>query len=551
MTEWPKVTDCKSVGFYQRGFESHSFHFLKIYFFNFELLSRKTNAVGLRLGIRKAWLAPLNVDDYKRQLNYYFSAKEFKENLIKRFRWHKIFYRFLIKNNKIFSNYFFLKRRVRRQGSIKTIRRRLKLRWRRWARSGARSIERFRYFIVPFWRPRYYSKPKSFTRNGIRFYNLKYFINFSYWEKIKRENSRIAWRYLVFRRFRRHRRHLFFVHLNRYTKKQLRSHLPVNLRSRFIVLRSPAFRTVHTIHSSFRRAPKAWRRFSFPKWFKKALTKFSRLLFFRRATKRFLDMPTRIKWKKNVLIRNSARFTLALASALWLPSARVFCNIWCIGLKSYRKQWIFTRFIDFLTLRLQGFNFGLKGIRVEIRGKFNKRLRTVKVVRRYGFRNLPLNTFDTKCDYWFGESYTYLGVFSVRVWFYLIDAPLRSLSSTRKSFFKTKKFYDNNYLLNGEREELYEKIRDQMKLNQKKFDSFFNKSTPQREPFFKFKSWNQYLLATDKKYRRYYIKKKKREHYLRKLQAQKAKNELKKKNNVDTRGAKVQKISKKPAYKKR
>lgn len=62
----------------------------------------------------------------------------------------------------------------------------------------------------------------------------------------------------------------------------------------------------------------------------------------------------------------------------------------------------------------------LLGVKVEIAGKVNGKLRARKQVFQFGLQ-IPSQRFSAKIDYSFLEAHTYTGIFGIKVWFYTGD----------------------------------------------------------------------------------------------------------------------------------
>jgi hypothetical protein len=356
-------------------------------------MGSKTNSIGFRLGSRKAWLDSSYLSSYPEQTRQVFYTRRLAESMVKRLRLQPV--KNLVKSKSTFLavQAHMAKKRLKRRGGTLTIRRLNRLRWRRWRRLGARVFDKIRPLE---WQQRGYTARKLSVRK--------------LWSIIRSRKLRRFWRLVICSRLKRQKRRLFWKHLQFYLLRQAQKN-GIDTQFTFFILRNPVISAIRRLKIFYPRRAHVLAVWS------KTFSRFSTDLYFSRKFQKMVDDVKRIKWNSHVL-RNIPRYVSAAMSAFWLPSAKILCVIVCHALKVHRKHWPVIKFIERLIERLAPINMCIRGIRLEISGKFNRRLRATKMVFTYG-SPIQLNTLDTLCDFYFSESYSYLGVFGVKVWFYL------------------------------------------------------------------------------------------------------------------------------------
>ena len=392
-------------------------------------MSRKTNPIGLRLGIRKLWLSEGSLSFYSEQTRQALFVRRLAESMLKRLRMQPLEITTRARGASLNMSVNLAKRRIKRAGSRLTIRRRKKLRFRRWGRRGGRSFDRLKPFTTK----------KSKRR---RFLSRRLFLR-KFWSKIRPSKLRRFWRLAICCRLRRHKRRVFWQLMRSYLYKQLRCRRLLNSRLRFTLMRNPIVSNLRRFRKLSRQLVRMRARRKFrskaryrlryltrtSRDFSAVFSRFTKDWYFPSRFSRLLDDRKRIKWPKKVL-RNASRYMLSSLIALWLPSAKVMGSLIAHALRAHRAHWQVLRFFDHLISRLQPLTLLIQGITIEIRGKFNKRMRAIKFKRVYG-RPIPINTLDTRCDYVFCEAYTYVGVFGIRIWFYYLDSVKKKVLLTK------------------------------------------------------------------------------------------------------------------------
>ena len=140
-------------------------------------------------------------------------------------------------------------------------------------------------------------------------------------------------------------------------------------------------------------------------------------------------------------------FSLKVGSAELLAKGIAY---YCKYFKSYNKYFYFIRLIltNFLKKKLY-FNFNkdlfkhIKGLRLEIKGRFNK-VRSNKKI--FNFEGVPLNTYDANVLYFYKTIFSRDGTFGLKIWFNIKKKKYKTIRLfNKKKNAKYKKKFRKQY----------------------------------------------------------------------------------------------------------